>query len=261
MHPRVCSGADLFQEIQMKKKNETNGRYESLGIERVKSWITKCNPDLEYIGGFSNYDAPVLLRCKKCGDVFERSMITIRHGRKTICLKCKEIADQKKLEEHRAELLERKAARHEDALKRQAERKALYKEQRKHPCPCCGKITTRPKYCSDKCATRVSEKAYRHTHDAHRRARLKDQIVDRDITLEKLFERDGGICWICGMMCDYNDKVMRNKTTIAGNLFPSIDHVKPLSEGGEHSWKNIKLAHRICNTRRYKRSLTSKKVS
>lgn len=29
---------------------------------------------------------------------------------------------------------------------------------------------------------------------------------------------------------------------------PSVDHVKPLAKGGKHSWRNVVLAHRICNT-------------
>jgi len=41
---------------------------------------------------------------------------------------------------------------------------------------------------------------------------------------------------------------MDGDTFIAGNMYPSIDHVVPLSRGGLHEWGNVKLAHRICNS-------------
>lgn len=41
---------------------------------------------------------------------------------------------------------------------------------------------------------------------------------------------------------------MDGDTFIAGNMYPSIDHVRPLSRGGLHEWGNVKLAHRICNS-------------
>ena len=81
---------------------------------------------------------------------------------------------------------------------------------------------------------------------------LKDKVIDKDITLKKLFNRDKGICWICGQMCDYGDYERKNGYFVAGNRYPSIDHVIPRCEGGEHSWANIKLAHRICNTDSFK---------
>ena len=35
---------------------------------------------------------------------------------------------------------------------------------------------------------------------------------------------------------------------IAGNMYPSIDHVIAVANGGTHEWSNVKLAHRICNS-------------
>ena len=64
---------------------------------------------------------------------------------------------------------------------------------------------------------------------------------DLSITLEKLYNRDLGICQIC------------NRVIIFGNdtnadYYPSIDHIKPLSKGGTHTWDNVQLACRKCNT-------------
>jgi 5-methylcytosine-specific restriction endonuclease McrA len=30
----------------------------------------------------------------------------------------------------------------------------------------------------------------------------------------------------------------------------SMDHLVPLSKGGDHSWANVALAHRSCNSKR-----------
>ena len=76
--------------------------------------------------------------------------------------------------------------------------------------------------------------------------RLEGKIVDADITLEKLFARDGGVCYLCGEPCDWSDRTK----TITGMNYPSIEHVQPLSRGGLHAWDNVKLAHFGCNIRK-----------
>lgn len=76
-------------------------------------------------------------------------------------------------------------------------------------------------------------------------------MVDRGITVEKLVERDNGICHICGLPVDMADfYINENGVQICGDMYPSRDHVRPISLGGLHSWDNIKLAHRICNTKK-----------
>lgn len=82
----------------------------------------------------------------------------------------------------------------------------------------------------------------------HRRQARNVTVVDRDITLEKLFERDKGICHICQRQCSFEDYTTRNGRFAAGKLYPTIDHVIPRSKGGVHSWDNVKLAHHYCNS-------------
>ena len=77
---------------------------------------------------------------------------------------------------------------------------------------------------------------------AIRRARkANSKILDRDITLTKLAARDDDVCHICEGCVDWDDSSV-------GNWYPSIDHVIALSNGGDHSWANVKLAHRWCNS-------------
>ena len=66
-------------------RNAENGRFVSKGIENVKAWVKKSNPDMEYVDGFTDFNSSVNIRCTICGNVFSKSMQTIRHGRKTIC--------------------------------------------------------------------------------------------------------------------------------------------------------------------------------
>ena len=70
-------------------------------------------------------------------------------------------------------------------------------------------------------------------------------MIDKDITLEALYRRDSGVCYLCGGKCDWSDKdIERN---CVGRMYPSIDHIIPVSRGGFHSWDNVRLAHFGCN--------------
>lgn len=113
-----------------------------------------------------------------------------------------------------------------------------------HVCPSCGKLTARPVWCSDECARKETIKR----DHARRRARISGAMVDRDITLAAVVERDNGICHLCGKQVNEEDYIVKNGAYICGNWYPSIDHVMPLSKGGKHSWDNVRLAHRICNS-------------
>ena len=86
--------------------------------------------------------------------------------------------------------------------------------------------------------------------ELRREGRIKNNgEIDKDITLDKLYIRDNGICSLCGGECDYRDcKVNEKGHFITGSLYPSIDHIIPLSKGGTHTWGNIQLAHFRCNS-------------
>ena len=149
-----------------------------------------------------------------------------------------------------AEREERKKQREAEATKRKeaAEKKKAeniaywleFSEQR--VCECCGKEYTAhyptSKYCSDKCSRHVSKKKRKYA----------GILVDPDITLRRLARRDGNICQICGLMVDWSDKMKAKGTVICGPMYPSIDHIYPVSKGGMHAWNNVQLAHRKCNT-------------
>lgn len=149
---------------------------------------------------------------------------------------------KRKLEQRREQ--ERQARK--EAYENQLEEWRIAREARKEAnhrkdfCIVCGKEyeTYNPaqKTCSKECGKKL-------TH-AHKHKRIpKSQLVDKDITLEALYRRDSGVCYLCGEPCDWNDKT--DKTV--GPTYPSIDHMVPISRGGLHAWTNVKLAHFECN--------------
>ena len=220
------------------------------GYDSVTDYVSKViedkTPCFEYVGGYTGSDGSVYIRCKECGHIQTRSMVSIRHGKVKTCENCKRIAKETEEAIRTAERIanrsRRNAEREEKRQNRIIERLA-WEESRRHNCPVCGTETIKQKYCSEACR----RKATNHMTEAKRRAKIKNVLVDSDIEIHKLFNRDGGICHICGQYCDWEDYTTVNGTIICGDNYPSIDHVIPLSRGGLHSWDNVMLAHRYCN--------------
>lgn len=75
------------------------------------------------------------------------------------------------------------------------------------------------------------------------RARKKNAMVDNNITIDALIERDGCNCYICGEKTNFNDLRWGN----FGPDYPTIDHVVPLAHGGVHSWDNVRVCCGLCN--------------
>ena len=130
----------------------------------------------------------------------------------------------------------------QDALKAEQERKRQARKPKPigKTCVVCGAkfetLNPAQRTCSKRCGKRLS-----YARKQHRIP--KKQIVDKDITLEALYKRDSGVCYLCGGVCDWEDKNEKG----CGSCYPSIDHVTPISRGGMHSWSNVKLAHLACN--------------
>ena len=196
-----------------------------------------------YIDGYTGCDGFINIKCIACGSVQRSSMVGIRHGDKTICRACRSHAELNRI------ALEESEKRKREWLARD-EAKAKYRQLSFKQCQACGRLFIhesgrRKLYCSDACAKKVE---YAKAKDKRLRV-LKENMVDRNINLEDLYQRDNGICYLCGQSCNWDDRVITEAGVfIAGDKYPSIDHVVPISKGGKHAWGNVRLACRHCNT-------------
>lgn len=203
----------------------------------------------EYVDGYTGSDGWVNIRHLECGAVVRKSMVTVRQGNRLRCPEC----------------ARRKTERREQALAEEREAKAKERKERHERKLASFTGDTRPfKVCAvcgglffggsanQICCSPVCSKKHQNDYMNRRKdKRIKrEQIIDRDIDIHKLFARDKGVCHICGGLCDWNDYKETGKGIIVGGTYPSIDHVVPVSKGGLHSWSNVKLAHVICNTRK-----------
>lgn len=203
---------------------------------------------IEYVSGYVRNTDKFTVRCTVCGREWKTSLHTLIHG-SGCCPLCR--LDQKERErEQKATEISAKKALVAELRKRDKESRIemqrIAERQTTRTCPVCGAKVTNKVYCGPTCRNRAKNSR----KEIARRSRLKDACVDRDITLEALFKRDAGVCHICGERCNFEDYTVLDDTFIAGNFYPSIDHVVPLAKGGHHSWDNVKLAHRVCNSRK-----------
>lgn len=139
--------------------------------------------------------------------------------------------------------------------KRYCSNQCGYKRKRtrkmyQHKCRECGRCYTDNRKNSAGCGEEC-KKRYRNRVDEIKRRRVivSNGRVDWDISVERLSNRDKGVCYLCNTKVDMKDySTTEEGHFIAGEYYPSIDHVIPISKGGTHSWDNVKLAHRICST-------------
>ncbi len=83
----------------------------------------------------------------------------------------------------------------------------------------------------------------RCTDRQNKRNAILYTVFIEDVTLEFLFERDGGRCQLCGCELSMATKWPDPRT-------PTRDHVVPLSKGGTHERGNLQLACAECNIRK-----------
>lgn len=124
---------------------------------------------------------------------------------------------------------------------------ARLKEKASSPCLVCGKpcgSANGPvrKYCSKQCAKRTEAfKQYRRARKAARRAKQRGANGAEFINPIKVFMDAGWKCQICG-----KPTPQRLRGTIHKRA-PELDHIVPLSKGGQHTWSNVQCACRECN--------------
>lgn len=132
---------------------------------------------------------------------------------------------------------------------------ASYRKPIRHnrTCARCGKafVSIKPAalYCSPACKKSVKYKRKKergwkrppqHAYWSKRNARYRAAIIE-PVDPFVVFERDGWRCKICGRKTD------PGRRGTSDPLAPELDHIMPLSRGGEHSYRNTQCSCRRCN--------------
>lgn len=127
--------------------------------------------------------------------------------------------------------------------------------ERRKRCGCCGRLVEEPRkrMCPECRDVKYREKQRRKHGTLCERTRYANAkangYIDWSISLDKLIQRDNGVCALCGQPVDPSAyHITSEGYFVAHGAYPSIDHIVPLSRGGTHTWNNVQLAHCICNS-------------
>ena len=180
-------------------------------------------------------ESSMFLRCSRCKNIksindFHKNKRD-KSGRQTYCIACHKIIRD----------IYRYAHRDENNVKNRIyyanhriERHEYYENHKEE------------KRAYDKIYVQENKEKVR-SKDKAKRARKKGATVEKFIDKE-IFERDGWICQLC-------HKKVNKRLKYPRQLSASLDHIVPLSKGGEHSRKNCCLAHLKCNVTKQNRSV------
>lgn len=83
----------------------------------------------------------------------------------------------------------------------------------------------------------------RKERNKRRRARKRTGIIERFNSIE-IYERDRWICQLC-------KKRVNKRLSYPHPYSASLDHIIPLSKGGNHTRANVHLAHLTCNKKAF----------
>jgi hypothetical protein len=79
--------------------------------------------------------------------------------------------------------------------------------------------------------------------DQRRRAQMRSNGPIESFDIYEIGERDN---WLCGICCDASHPVDPTRKR-PDPLAPSIDHITPVSRGGDHTRGNVQISHWFCN--------------
>jgi hypothetical protein len=94
----------------------------------------------------------------------------------------------------------------------------------------------RPSFCSVSCSKRNGKRISRLARKAKQRSVTVESVNPLDV-----LRRDKWTCQMCGV------KTPQRLRGTLGPSAPELDHITPLSRGGEHSYRNTQCLCRSCN--------------
>jgi hypothetical protein len=103
-------------------------------------------------------------------------------------------------------------------------------------------------YCSIPCQSRARLLRIKHTEEYKERRRRtayrRRALAGAQFTVferTQVYERDGWICQLCL-------RPTNRAFTYGDPWSPTLDHIVPLADGGDHTLENCQLAHHLCNS-------------
>lgn len=97
-------------------------------------------------------------------------------------------------------------------------------------------------FCGDDCRKKANRRVSKPDYGKNHRKRARHYGAEYEpVNRTRVLERDGWVCGICG------GKISR----LASFPHPksaSLDHIVPLSRGGDHTYRNVQAAHFMCNS-------------
>lgn len=221
---RLCRGTALDAPIRASRKGEPDADRPCsiegcVGLVQSRDW---CRPHYER---WSRTGSPMpTVACAGCG-------VTVGWGRKKWCSDaCKVQSAGRKAQQK--EYIEKNA----EAIK---VRMQVYRETHAET------ARARTKQWRKENPEQVRINANRM---GQRRRALRFAVKSEDAPIAYLHKRDRGVCGIC-------HKKVSMKFRHPHPLSPSMDHIIPLSKGGDDSRANKQLAHFRCNIRKLNRPM------
>ena len=234
-----CEAEKYINNFKIEFNNKYKNKYEYIDRENNQNAFTK---DIH------------IIKCLTCGRFKKIKYSTLYNGN----FKCyhddinrnhnKRLTEEERKQRKIEQEINKTLSELSKEIKDIESRNKLFEDKvdRIKECKVCGNIfigTKRSVCCSDICTKKYENRQ----RELRKRIKNKSKI-EWNISLEKLIQRDEGICKICGRQVDINDYYYTDEGYfIAGESYPSIDHIIPLAKGGTHTWNNIQLAHRHCN--------------
>jgi 5-methylcytosine-specific restriction endonuclease McrA len=218
---------ESFVGCPVSNQHDISGGYDAMTATNLSKICTKCKiekPVSEFYKDKSRRDG-LTYQCKRCYDKRKR----IYYENNKI-----KVAEQTRIyhAENKQRINERHRISYTENKQEKCERSRKYNEEHKDD------VAER----SRKWQKNNPEKVKLISRKAnHKRRALKRNATIEEFSPIEVLERDNYICQICGIKTRPDFKNQFHPK------YPNLDHVVPLSLGGEHSRKNTQCLCRQCN--------------
>ncbi len=264
---QFCKRNGLGYSEEEKQKAQTKRGKELAESNKGKTFVNWDKRVLEVLGGrfelvswilTDNGESRLKVKCTTCGAEKEISSISLRSRQSNRIVSCGICSHLEAEQRHKQEQEKREFEKNEKQRLREVRKLKKAKQISFTFCECGKIIPNGTKYCDD-CREKHKRKSQRQIErrKEHKRRTRIGKTFDRGITLEKLYDRDQGICYLCNRTCDWGDFQKINGAFVVGGSYPTVEHLIPLCKGGTHTWNNIKLACHSCNSKKGRRSYES----